>query len=372
VLIPAVLVALAWSTAAIGPVLPSRWTPPTGPTMVAVFAAQAASAILLSTAVAWILLVERRTLISIRAITYRLSPLPGGGSLQAALSGALGDPGLRLLYPLAGSADGELVDPNGRAADPPPEGATAIEHGGRVVAFIVPSVETTSGSLTNELGAAARLAAENEGLVAAVRHEVIALRASRARIVEAGDTERRRLERDLHDGAQQRLLGVLYELTIARDWPQDSQGPLRRRLGQAVTQIDHAIDALRAIARGIHHSLLTDAGLIAAIEALAVDAPIPVELDAPAELPCREESASAAWHVVTNAVRQAARLGAAGLSVRLAPEGGSLRLTITVDEPSGSLYILPMEDRVAAAGGRLTSDLRLPSQQVLDIELPCA
>jgi signal transduction histidine kinase len=333
--------------------------------MVAVFVAQAVSVLLLSVGVGWVILAERRILVSVRAIAYRLSPLPGGGSLQATLAEALDDPGLRLVFPVPES--GAQVDPEGRPTALPDSGVIPIEHDGRVVALVARSSDAGPAMLASDLGAAARLAAENEGLVAAVRHEVLELRASRARIVEAADTERRRLERDLHDGAQQRMLSVLYELTLARD----AGGRDAARLNGVVADADAAIETLRVIARGIHHSVLTEAGLVAALDALALESPIPLEVDAPADLRCRPDTEATLWRVVEGALRSAVRAGTEGVRVRLARAGEDVTLDLEVDGPV-DLDTVALEDRVGARGGRLSVGSKGPAGLSIHAALPCA
>ena len=296
ILAPAIGVGLAWMAGGVVSLQSSSVAPPTGAAMITVFVAQATSALLLSIGVAWALAMERRTLGAVRAIAHRLTPMPGGGSLRPALAAALGDPGLRLLFPLPGSD--QLVDPEGRPSAPPEGAATPIEHDGRVVAVAVRSEAVRDQRTTVDLGAAVRLAAANESLLAAVRHEVVELRASRARIVTTGDDERRRLERDLHDGAQQRLLAVLYELSLARDLARSvGDAEASSRLARLTDDADSATEALRHIARGIHQAVLTEAGLVAALDVLMIEAPIPVTIDAPPIVVCSPATESTALRV---------------------------------------------------------------------------
>jgi signal transduction histidine kinase len=369
VLVPAIAVGTAWVADAIGSLQSSTDVPPAGPAMVAAFVAQSASVLLLAIGLGWLTLAERRMLLAVRGIASRLTPLPGGGSLQLALAGALADPGLTLAFPVPDGTD--LVDADGRRVRPPSGRVTPIDHNGRVVALAIQSTETTPATVSPELGAAVRLAAANESLLAAVRHQVLELRASRARIVEAADAERHRLERDLHDGAQQRMLSVLYELMLARDQaPDDADAIERRGLDRAVEATDAAIDALRVIARGIHHAVLTEAGLPAAMDALAFEAPIPLEVEAPADLRCRDESEAAIWSVVTDALRQAVRLGASGISARLSQAGQSLQLDLSVEGLRAPLDTVSLEDRVGAGGGDLHASFADATHAIRSV-LPC-
>ena len=130
------------------------------------------------------------------------------------------------------------------------------------------------------IASAAGLRMENERLDAELRARLEELRASRARIVEAGYRERQRVERDLHDGAQQRLLALALNLKLARSRMDDDPSEAGELLDEATAELEQATAELRELARGIHPGLLTDRGLVPALEALASRAPFPVELDA--------------------------------------------------------------------------------------------
>ncbi len=304
-LLPAALVGIAWAVSAAASTRPSTVLPPLGDVMVTLFLARAVAASLLGLGLAWWLLDGRRTLLAVRRIANDLSPLPGGGSLRAALATALGDPGLELVFPLpdgAGYVDtgGAMVpDPSTR----PDTHGTPIGNGGRVVAVAVGRGDRPTVPLADDLGDAVRLPASNERLLAAVRHEILELRASRARIVEAGDTTRHSLERDLHDGAQHRMLGVLHELSLARARAMET-GDVQaaESLTAAIAEADDAIASLRRLARGIHPATLTEAGLLPALETLADEAGIPVEIHAPAGVRFPPEVEATAWRVVASTV----------------------------------------------------------------------
>ena len=127
------------------------------------------------------------------------------------------------------------------------------------------------------VGNAARLALENERLAAEVRAQLEEVRASRARIVEAADAERRRVERDLHDGAQQRLVALALRLQVASKTTPGAAALLDEATGELQT----AIGEVRGLARGVHPTILTEAGLRAAVDALAERTPLPVTVDIP-------------------------------------------------------------------------------------------
>jgi GAF domain-containing protein len=185
------------------------------------------------------------------------------------------------------------------------------------------------------------------------------LAASPARIVEAADSERRRLERNLHDGAQQRLVSLALALRLARaDVGRDPEAA-RRRLEGAEAQLAHALEELRELARGIHPAVLTDRGLAAALEALAVAAPLPVELeDVPAPtLPPAIEAAT--YYLVAEGVANAAKHArASAVTVRVGRDEGRARIEVCDDgvggasSPSGG-GLSGLADRVEALGGRL-------------------
>ena len=170
-----------------------------------------------------------------------LGDAPAAGRLREALAGALGDPALELAYPLDGD---RLVDAAGPAGRLPPSEpgrtVTPLVRGGRPVAVVVHRAELLDDpGLLEEVGAAAGLALDHERLQAEARARLEQLRASRARTVEAGDAERRRLERDLHDGAQQRLVVLSFALRLLRDELE----------GDAAERLDAAAEELRGRAR---------------------------------------------------------------------------------------------------------------------------
>ncbi len=185
------------------------------------------------------------------------------------------------------------------------------------------------------------------------------LAASRARIVEAADSERRRLERNLHDGAQQRLVSLALALRLARgDIGRDPDGA-GRRLERAEAQLGQALDELRELARGIHPAVLTDRGLAAALQSLAATAPLPVELEdlpAPSLSPAIE---AATYYLVAEGVANAAKHArASAVTVRVARDEARARIEVCDDgvggasSPSGG-GLSGLADRVEALGGRL-------------------
>jgi len=373
-LLPGAAVGLAWTYWAVALLLPSSVVPPTGDVLISAFVARVIAGLVLCAGLAGLLLAGRRTLLAVRTIAAQLSPLPGGGSLRTALAGALGDPDLQLVFPLPGRPGS--VNATGIVVADPQAGAgthlTPIEYRGETVAIAVAAGSTPDVPLGEDLGDAVRLAAENERLLAAVRHEVLQLRASRARIVETGDAARKAIERDLHDGAQHRMLGVLHELSLARVRAEETGDEIMApRLARAVDDADAAIESLRRLARGIHHATLTEAGLLLALEALADEAPIPVEVEAPTDVRYSPEVEATAWRVVADAVALGSRLGAAGLVARVTQVGDRLRIQVEIDGAAGVPELIGLDDRVGAAGGSIAVDDSMPGALRLLAELPC-
>ncbi len=235
---------------------------------------------------------------------------PGG--LVAVLRRGLGDPSLRIAYPLP---DGGWVDANGASvAEPRTEADRAVTPIGRPGAPVAILVHDPALSADPELvaaaGAAARMALENERLQAEVLAQLEEVRASRGRIVEAGLEARRKVERDLHDGAQQRLLALSVRLQLARHEAAGSPH-LEATLDGLGRDLGTAIGELRELARGIHPAALTQGGLSAATQDLADGASIPVEVSVTSRsllLTCE----SAAYFVIAEALANVTRHAAAG------------------------------------------------------------
>jgi len=223
--------------------------------------------------------------------------------------------------------------------------------------------------------AAATLSLENERLAADLRAKVEEVSASRARIVESGDVARRRLERDLHDGAQQRLVSLALTLRVlgAR---LDGDPEARRQLDAARRELDQALDELRELARGLHPSLLSDRGLGAALEGLAQRAPLPVELGPiPGErLPDRVESAS--YFVVSEALTNVAKYArATRASVHVSRANGQVMVEVSDDgvggaDPAGGSGLRGLLDRVSALGGTFEVDSRPGDGTTIRAEIP--
>jgi signal transduction histidine kinase len=183
--------------------------------------------------------------------------------------------------------------------------------------------------------------------------------ASRARLVKAGDEQRRKLERNLHDGAQQRFVSVVLKLRMAQARLRTDPEAAAELLGEVSRELDTGLEELREIARGLHPAVLGDHGLRRAVEALSARVPIPVGIDAPDErLP--EDVEATAYYIVSEAITNVVKHAAAShAEVAIRREGAVLRCEIGDDgrggaDASNGTGILGLRDRAEAAGGTLT------------------
>jgi signal transduction histidine kinase len=284
--------------------------------------------------------------------------------LAQVLAETLHDTSLELAYRVPGEA--EYVDVEGRRVELPPEGSgrivTPLEAGGEVVAVLIHDASLEDErEVARAVGAAAALTIENEQLTAELRAKVDQLSASRARLVESTDAARRRLERDLHDGAQQRLVALALNLrmlqaTVAGDPHAEKQ------LDTARGELDAALGELRELARGLHPSVLSDRGLGAALDGLAARAPLPVEVAGAVgdRLPDRVEST--AYFVVAEALTNVAKYANASQArVSVRRDDGQVLVEVSDDgvggaDPASGSGLRGLGDRVSALGGRLDVD----------------
>jgi signal transduction histidine kinase len=196
----------------------------------------------------------------------------------------------------------------------------------------------------------------------ALRERVADLRDARQRIIAAADEERRRIERDLHDGAQQRMVALATMLSLAEARLGTDPERAAELIARARQEAELAVKELRDLARGIHPTLLTDLGLAAALDALASRAPVPVQVSGvpSARLPAAVEAA--AYYVTAEALTNVAKYARASeCSVCLSLEDGRLRVEVCDDgiggaDPSTGSGLLGLRDRVEALDGRLEVD----------------
>jgi signal transduction histidine kinase len=312
----------------------------------------------------------------LRGLVARLGDLPAPRDLRDALASALGDPALSLAYWVPEQAG--YVDADGRAVDLPPAGrqATEITRDGRPIAAIVHDPGEDRETV-RAAGAATALLLENQRLDAEVRAHMRELKASRERIVEAADAERRRIERDLHDGAQSRLVALALSLRLGRGrLPDGSDAALL--VDASIDELKLSLDELRELARGIHPAVLTDRGLEPAVRSLAARSPVPVEIVGASggRLPAAVETA--AYFVVSEALTNVAKYAqAAHASVRLERTGGRLLVEVADDgiggaAPATGSGLRGLADRVAALDGVLEVVSPPGGGTRLTVELPCA
>ena len=309
----------------------------------------------------------------------RMGETPGRGQLREELARALGDPTIELLYWLP---DGErFVDARGRTVQVPAPGSgrgvTRIERDGELVAAIVHDALNFDREL-DAIGAAAAIALENERLDAELRAKVAELRESRSRMLRVGLEERRRLERDLHDGAQQRLVSMALNMRLARDRMREDPDAAERMLDGASAELDAALEELRELARGIHPAVLSDRGLDAALETLARRAPLPVELNRDARERLPESIELAAYFVVSEALANVAKYAdATHAQVNVARRNGKLLVEVTDDgvggaDPDNGTGLRGLADRLAVIEGRLEVDSPPGVGTTIRARIPCA
>jgi signal transduction histidine kinase len=314
-------------------------------------------------------------------LLVELGAAPAPGRLRDALAHTLGDPSLELVFWLPESQC--YVDTGGKTVVLPAEdGKRAVSVLGDrrepLAAVIHDAALLEEPELVNAVGTAARLTLENERLQAQLRAQLQDVRDSRARIVAAGDEERRKVERDLHDGAQQRLLGLLLALRLAHERAgTDSEGELAVMLADAGRELEDALTELRNLAQGIHPAVLTDEGLAAAIDTLAARAPLPVVIDVAGERFPPAVEATAYFVVaeaLTNAIKHAQ---ASKLAICVASADGLLMVEVTDDgvggaDPHTGSGLRGLADRVAAVDGELVISAVSGNGTRVRAVIPCA
>ena len=295
------------------------------------------------------------------------------GQVRDALARALNDDSLQVAYWLPMRQ--LYVDEAGRVVDLPEDGRAVTLLADVAAIMHDPELDP---DLVESAGAAARLALHNARLQADVRAQLDKVQESRRRIVTAGDDQRRKVERDLHDGAQQRLVALALELRIAQRQLGRSDPEIERVLSQAVGQLQVAVEELRELARGVHPAVLTEEGLAGALESLASRTPLPVRIAAAPEGRLPAEIEAAAYFVVCEAIANAVKHAqATQICVRAERRNGQLFIEVEDDgvggaRENGGSGLRGLVDRVEAHGGslRVESD---PGRGTRVIgELPCA
>jgi signal transduction histidine kinase len=336
----------------------------------AIFLLRAVSVTTLAVGFAWGTLRSNRTGRAVARLAVALEAAPAPGTLATTLATSFGDDELEVAYRLLGSD--QYVDAAGRPADPRPgrgQATTAIVRDGQELAVVVHDrALVAEHDLEREIGAAARLAVDNERLRAENLAQLEDLRASRTRLVATADATRRRLERDLHDGAQQRLLAVLYELRLASSATstQNSDPALVAKLSEASRLAEQTLSELRELAHGIYPAILTEAGLGPALRTFADRAPIAVEITGVVDDRFDASVEAASYLVVVETVNDASR-NATSASVLVEIGGSSVMVGVDHDGSRMSPDLaIHLADTVGALGGQLAVD-----GTAVRAELPC-
>jgi len=317
---------------------------------------------------------------SVADLVLRLGRTPPDG-IRDELAHALGDQSLEVLF--WRPERNEFVDDSGRTAVVPPDGperaVTQLSHDGEPIAALVhdPALREDP-ELIEAAGAAASLALENARLHDEVQTQLRKVTESRARLVATADAERRRVERDLHDGAQQRLVALALELrTAERRLGEDGGTEAAGILAAAADELQVAVNELRELARGIHPPILTEGGLAAALESLGTRAPLPVTIDAqPERLPPAVEATAyfVACEALANVVKHA---HATKATIDAHRENGTLVIAVADDgrggaQADGGSGLRGLADRVEAHGGRLRVESPPGGGTRVVGEIPCA
>ena len=303
-----------------------------------------------------------------------------GARLEAGLGATLGDPGLVLAYRVPGAH--EFIDGAGRPVDLPAPGSgrstAPIERDGRELGMLVYDASLDDDpELIGAVAATAAIALDDARLQAESADRLAELRASRERLVTAGDAERRRLERDLHDGAQQRLVSVALQLRLIQRSIRTDPDLAEQLAASAGDELSQSLEELRELARGIHPAVLNH-GLKAALESLASRSPVPATVACASAERLPEPVELAAYFVACEALANVAKYAhATTASVRVSRRNGVVVVEIADDgvggaDESAGTGLQGLADRVAALDGTLRI-LSPPGQgTVVTAELPCA
>ena len=301
-------------------------------------------------------------------------------ALRDALARALRDPSLELAYWLPefgtyADVDGRPLDIAGLGRD----GATTLidSKGERVAALLHDSSLEDEPELLAAVTAAAAIAVENARLQAELRARLDELRGSRARVIDAGQKERQRLERNLHDGAQQRLIALSLELSMLEQ-RLEGDPEATTRLDQARREIALSLEELRDVARGIHPAVLSGHGLQVALESIAARASVPVRLTVGLDRRMEERLEVAAYYVVSESLTNTAKHArATRATVDVGRKNGQMVVEIVDDGIGGAdtergSGLRGLADRVEALGGRLRVWTPRGGGTRVKAEIPCA
>jgi signal transduction histidine kinase len=312
---------------------------------------------------------NRREFDAIQVVRRHLADAAADERIDEVLAAAVGDPSLTVAY--RADEPGMWVTGEGSPVTPTDD-ALVVRRQNIPVAAIEWAARTTERDTVVAVAAEALAELENEQLRAALARQLVELRESRSRIVAAQLAERRTLEQNLHDGAQQRLVATTLNLRAAT--LADPDGPLAPAVTEAIAQIRLAVEELREIARGLHPAILVDGGLAASFEDLAHRTPIDVSLTVGDERFAPHVEATA-WYVVCEAVANAIK-HAHPSTIDLRAVAADDRLTVTIaDDGAGGVDpergLASIRDRVATAGGSLRIDSTPGAGTTITVGLPC-
>ena len=326
------------------------------------YIAMVAAVVLVACTWAYGPLLDRWTRRGVAHLVSGLGSAAAAGTVAGVVGAATGDPSVRVVYRLPSS--GGYADAAGCPVDPPEPGPGALPvlRGDQQLAVVLHDPDTASSDRVKAtIGTAMVLALDNERLRSQGLAQLADLRASRARVVETGDAERRQLERNLHDGAQQRMLALSFDLHRA---VAGARGPEAREvLASAEAEARTALAELRDLAHGIYPAVL-EAGLGPALATLADGAPLPVEVREELSMRPPPSVERTAYVVVRDAVAVAAAIGSQGVKVTLTKDAADLVVDVLGAGPGPFVTV---EDRVAGAGGHIVVE---PDR--LRAVIPCA
>jgi signal transduction histidine kinase len=286
---------------------------------------------------------------------------PSFRELEGLLRGPLGDPGLRLGFWRPRSR--EWVDADGARLAGPDAGqdVTEVDRDGRAVIQIVHDQQLSEDpELLQAAGAVALMALENAELDAAWKRALREVADSRARLAAAGESERRKLERDLHDGAQQRLMGIQVRLRMLQE--DEEKGDLDQRLEAICVDAEEAVEDLRTLAHGIYPPLLRDRGLADALRSVAMRAPAPIEVTDNGIGRCSPAVEAALYFCSLEAIQNALKHAGSGAHVTIVVGRNQDEVYFTVADDgvgmtttgaSDGTGLIGMRDRIGAIGGEL-------------------
>ncbi len=311
-------------------------------------------------------------------VALRANPTPA--DLRDVLARALRDPSLTLAYWLP--QFGSWADLEGRPVALPSDGSgratTLIDRDGvHVAALVHDPALADEPELLDAVTAAAGIAIENGRLQSELRARLDELHGSRSRVIEAGQKERQRLERNLHDGAQQRLIALSLELSLLEE-QLDGDPDTTARLGLARREIAASLEELREVARGIHPAVVSGHGLEVALEQLVARAPVPIRLTVEVDQRLPEPLEVAAYYLVSESLANLGKYAqASSARVEVIRSDGQLVVQVVDDGIGGAdtehgSGLRGLADRVEALGGRLRVWSPVGGGTRVKAEIPCA